>query len=78
MYGGLGPLTPTSRLYGQVWTSGPQVVIRYSAAQAPTGEKVPFCAVAQLGEARKLPESKLGIAILGTSTAKVVVVDAFP
>ena len=79
VYGSLGPLTGTSRLYGRVWTSGPQVVIRYYAAQAPTGEKVPFCAVAKLDddETRKLPESKPGIAVLGTSITKVVLVDAF-
>ena len=75
----LGPLGGSSRLYGQVWTSGPQVVIRYYEAQAATGDKVPFCAVARFGddEMRKLPESKPGTAILGGSTAFAVVVDMF-
>jgi len=74
-----GTLTGGSLLYGHVWTSGPQVVIRYYEARAPNGEKVPLCAVARLGddEMRKLPESKPGTAIFGFSTAAVVIVDAF-
>jgi hypothetical protein len=77
--GDFGPLMEVSRLYGHVWTSGPQVVIRYYEAQHARGEKIPFCAVARLDgdEARKLPESKPGIAILGISTAEVVLVDSF-
>ncbi|RKG71192.1 serine/threonine protein kinase [Corallococcus sp. CA054B] len=74
-----GPLGATSRLYGQVWTSGPQVVIRYYEAQAPHGEKVPICAVARLGhdQMRKLPESKPGTALLDGSVAAAFIVDAF-
>jgi hypothetical protein len=74
-----GPLGTTSRLYGQVWTSGPQVVIRYYEAQAPDGDKVPLCAVARLGDdqMRKLPESKPGTAILESSVAAAFIVDAF-
>jgi hypothetical protein len=74
-----GPFAATSRLYGQVWTSGPQVVIRYYEAQSPTGEKVPLCAVARLGydQMRKLPESKPGTAILEGSVAAAFIVDAF-
>jgi hypothetical protein len=74
-----GPLGTTSRLYGQVWTSGPRVVIRYYEAQSPNGEKVPFCAVARLGEdqMRKRPESKPGTAIIDSSVAAAFVVDAF-
>jgi hypothetical protein len=78
--GSFSSLTEMSRLYGQVWTtSGPHVVIRYYEAQAPKGERIPFCAVAQLDgdDARKLPDSKPGIAYLGISMAKVVLVDAF-
>ena len=58
-------------LYGQVWTSGPQVVIRYYEAHPPDGEKVPICAVARLSEdqMRKRPESKPGTAILEGSMA---------
>jgi hypothetical protein len=75
----LGPLAKTSRLYGQVWTRGPQVVIRYYAAQAPNAERVPLCAVARLGddEMRKLPESKPGTAIFGSPIASVFIVDTF-
>lgn len=74
-----GPFASTSRLYGQVWTGGPQAVIRYYEAQSPNGEKVPICAVARLGydQMRKLPESKPGTAILEGSVAAAFIVDAF-
>ncbi|QSQ23472.1 serine/threonine protein kinase [Pyxidicoccus parkwayensis] len=74
-----GTLEATSRLYGQVWTSGPQVVIRYYEAHPPGGDKVPLCAVARLSydQMRKLPESKPGMAILEGSVAAAYVVDAF-
>jgi hypothetical protein len=76
---GFGALEAATRLYGQVWTSGPQVVIRYYEAHPPDGDKVPICAVARLGydQMRKLPESKPGMAILEGSTAAAYVVDAF-
>jgi hypothetical protein len=66
-------------LYGQVWTGGPQVVIRYYEAHPPDGDKIPICAVARLGEdqMRKLPESKPGTAIIESSIAAAFVVDAF-
>src|SRR5512140_2223795 len=56
----LGPLPGGSHLYGEVWTGGPQVVIRYYEALPANGEKIPFCAVAEMGDyaSRKLPESK--------------------
>jgi hypothetical protein len=75
----LGTLEATTRLYGQVWTAGPQVVIRYYEAHPPDSEKVPICAVARLSrdQMRKLPESKPGMAILEGSTAAAYVVDAF-
>jgi hypothetical protein len=74
-----GPLGATSRLYGHVWTSGPQVVIRYYEALAADGDKVPICAVARLGDdqMRKLPESTPGTAILDGSVAAAFIVDAF-
>ena len=74
-----GTLEATTRLYGQVWTGGPQVVIRYYEAHPPDGDKVPICAVARLGDdqMRKLPESKPGTAILDGSVAAVFIVDAF-
>ncbi|SES87713.1 serine/threonine protein kinase [Stigmatella erecta] len=74
-----GTLEGPTRLYGQVWTSGPQVVIRYYEAHPPDGEKIPLCAVARLGEdqMRKRPESKPGTAILDGSIAAAFAVDAF-
>jgi hypothetical protein len=75
----LGPLERTTRLYGRVWTAGPQVAIRYYEAHPPDRDKIPICAVARLskGQLRKRPESKLGTAILDFSTAWVDVVDSF-
>ena len=74
-----GTLESTTRLYGQVWTSGAQVVIRYYEAHPPDNEKFPICAVARLSrdQMRKLPESKPGMAILDGSTAAAYIVDAF-
>ncbi|MCY1076805.1 serine/threonine protein kinase [Archangium lansingense] len=75
----LGILETTTRLYGQVWTGGPQVVIRYYEAHPPDSEKVPICAVARLSEnqLRKRPDSLPGTAILDFSVAGVDIVDAF-
>ena len=75
----LGILEATTRLYGQVWTAGPQVVVRWYEAHPPDSEKVPICAVARLSydQMRKLPESKPGMAILDGSTASAYIVDAF-
>lgn len=75
----LGPLPPATRLYGRVWTGGPQVVVRYYEAHPPHRAKVPICAVARLarGQMKKRPESKPGTAILEFSTAGVFVVDSF-
>jgi hypothetical protein len=75
----LGTLEATTRLYGQVWTAGPQVVVRWYEAHPPDSEKVPLCAVARLSydQMRKLPESKPGMAILDGSTAAAYIVDAF-
>ncbi|WP_044194618.1 hypothetical protein [Hyalangium minutum] len=75
----LGTLEATTRLYGQVWTAGTQVVVRWYEAHPPDSEKIPICAVARLSydQMRKLPESKPGMAILDGSTAAAYVVDAF-
>ncbi len=75
----LGTLGPGTRLYGRVWTGGPQVVVRYYEAHPPDGDVVPICAVARLGKGqlRKRPESKPGTAILDYSGASVFVVNAF-
>lgn len=75
----LGTLESPARLYGRVWTGGPQVVIRYYEAHPVDGDKVPLCAVARLGKGqlRKRPESKPGTAILDSSGAAVFIVDSF-
>ena len=77
--GSLGTFEPTTRLYGRVWTSGPQVVVRYYEAKPPDGDTVPICAVARLGDGqlRKRPESQPGTAIVEFSNASVFVVDSF-
>ncbi|KFE66066.1 hypothetical protein [Hyalangium minutum] len=74
-----GTLEATTRLYGQVWTGGPQVVIRYYEADPPGREKLPICAVARLSEnqLRKLPGSKPGMALLPFSGSGVTIVDSF-
>jgi hypothetical protein len=74
-----GTLEETTRLYGQVWTGGPQVVIRYYEADPPGREKLPICAVARLSEnqLRKLPGSKPGMALLQFSVSGVTIVDSF-
>ena len=75
----LGLLDITTRLYGRVWTSGPNVVIRYYEARPPEGDPIPICAVARLskGQMRKLPGSRPGNAVLEFSTAGVYIVDSF-
>lgn len=75
----LGPLPAGTRLYGRVWTGGPQVVIRYYEAHPLDRDRIPICAVPRLarGQMKKRPESKPGTAILEYSSAGVFVVDAF-
>jgi hypothetical protein len=79
LIGDLGMLEPGTRLYGRVWTDGPQVVIRYYEARPRDGEPFPICAVARLamGQLRKLPESTPGMAVLEFSRAGIYIVDAF-
>jgi len=67
-------------LYGRVWTSGPDVVVRYYQAQpVDAGVPIPICAVARLGDGqlKKQPGSAPGIAVLQYSGASVQIVDAF-
>lgn len=75
----LGPLESPTRLYGRVWTGGPQVVIRYYEAKPPNGDVIPICAVARLakGQLKKLPGSKPGMALIEFSASGVYIVDAF-
>jgi hypothetical protein len=77
---GLGLVEAPARLYGHVWTGGPQAVIRYYAAHPLNGgDPVPICAVARLGlgQLRKRPESKPGTAILDSPRAGVYIVNEF-
>lgn len=76
----IGLLEAPARLYGRVWTGGPQVVIRYYEAHPLRGgRKFPICAVARLGlgQLRKRPDSKPGTAVLDSPSAGAVIVDAF-
>ena len=67
-----GDLLPGTRLYGQVWTSGGEVVIRYTRAVVPSGEDYgdlerdfPICVALGLnGGEKKLPGSKPGAALV--------------
>jgi len=79
VWGQFGTLDVGTRIYGRVWTSGPQVVVRYYQAQRIGRQPIPICAVARLGgdELRKLPGSKPGLAQLAFSTATVYVVSEF-
>jgi hypothetical protein len=76
----LGIIEAPSRLYGRVWTGGPQPVIRYYEAQPlDGGRRVPICAVARLGfgQLRKRPDSQPGTAVIDSSRAGVFIVDEF-
>jgi hypothetical protein len=78
----LKTLPTTTRLYGQVWTGGPTVVIRYYEARPPGGDRIPICAVARSGPnemnvLRKLPSSRPGVAVLKHSQAAAWIVDDF-
>lgn len=75
----LGTFDTLTRLYGRVWTDGPQVVIRYYQAQPPGGVEIPICAVARVGKGqlRKLPDSRPGIAIVEFSTGLAFIVNEF-
>ncbi len=75
----LSTLPAVTRLYGRVWTGGPQVVVRYYEAHVPDEEPIPICAVARLarGQLKKKPESKPGTAILEFSSAGLYIVNSF-
>ena len=75
----LGNLPAVTRLYGRVWTGGPQVVIRYYEVHPPDEEPVPICAVARLahGQLKKKPESLPGTGILEFSKAGLYIVNSF-
>ncbi len=75
----LGYLSPLTRLYGQIWTGGPNVIIRYYEARPLDAEPIPICAVARLGRGglQKKPESPPGVALIDDSRAAVFIVDGF-
>ncbi|RKG56098.1 serine/threonine protein kinase [Corallococcus sp. AB011P] len=76
----LGPLDSPTRLYGYVWTSGPQVVIRYYEARPPdSAARVPICAVVRMaqGQMLKLSGSLPGTAVIKYSRGGVFIVDKF-
>jgi len=75
-------LDATTLLYGKVWTSGPDVVIRYYEARPPqrgSSGVIPICGVARLGggQLKKKPGPAPGSAILEFSEATIMIVDAF-
>jgi hypothetical protein len=75
----LGFLDPLTRMYGQVWTGGTNVIIRYYEARPPDGEPLPICAVARLGhgQLRKVPGPNPGTAQLEFPIAGIYIVDGF-
>ncbi|NMO22709.1 serine/threonine protein kinase [Pyxidicoccus fallax] len=73
--GPLGMLEAGTRLYGHVWTSGRQIVVRYYEAHPVDGEPVPICAVGR--DISKKSDSRPGLAVLDYSGALVFVVNSF-
>ncbi|WP_257461975.1 hypothetical protein [Archangium lipolyticum] len=68
-------LPERTRLFGQVWTAGENVIVRYDAAQVPGGRRVPFCAeVDDSGGQVKDPVSPPSVAIIQDNVAMVRVV----
>ena len=77
--GGLGYLSPLTRMYGQIWTSGPNVIISYYEARPLDGDPIPICAVARLGRGglQKKPGSRPGVAVVDFARASLFIVDSF-
>jgi hypothetical protein len=75
----LGRLGAGTRLYGQVWTRGPQVIIRYYSAQEIGEEEFPLCGVIRVskGKMARRPDSPPDAAMLDFSEADVWIVNAF-
>jgi len=75
----LGTLPVTTRVYGRIWTGGPNVIIRYYEARPPDGDPIPICAVARSahGGLMKSPDSRPGVAVLKLSRAALWIVDEF-
>ncbi len=77
--GDFGALPAGTRFYGQVWTGGPDVVIRYHEVRTPHGRTYPFCGIAVDGSngMTKRPDSPPGSGIIPDGAAIIRVVDAF-
>jgi hypothetical protein len=75
----LGYLPPLTRMYGHIWTGGPNAIIRYFEARPPDGDPVPLCAVARLGRGglQKKPGSPPGVAVVDFARAQLFIVDGF-
>ena len=76
----VGLLPERTRLYGRVWTAGPEVVIRYHEVGLPDGRRFPICAVAMesFGGLEKLPGSAPGVAVVQDSRIALRFVDVYP
>lgn len=67
-----------TRLFGQVWTGGEMVIIRYDALQVPGGPRVPVCVeVDDSGGQEKDPASPPGVAIISDSVGAAKVVSRY-
>lgn len=76
----LGPFATRTRFYGKVWTSGPDVVIRYYEAKPlDVGRSIPICAVARMdeGQLKKRPGPAPGSAVLRDNIVSIRIVDDF-
>jgi len=76
----LGALPSKTRLYGRVWTTGPNVIIRYYEARPPGGELISICGIAgndRRSGLRKRPDSPPGGALLTDSDSAIWIVDSF-
>lgn len=76
----LGNLYGGTRLYGTVWLTGPNVVIRYYAARPPGWETVPICAEGRQTAVSPLPgvpNAQRGGEVLYWANAVAVVVETF-
>jgi hypothetical protein len=76
----LGKLPAVTRLYGQVWTGGTAVVIRYYEVRYPQGGTFPFCGIVlnEDGGLNKQPGSSPGIGVIQDDYGTVQAVSAFP
>lgn len=76
----LGLIPERTKLYGDVWTTGPEVVIRYHEVQLPDGRRFPICAAAleSFGGLEKLPGSAPGVAVVQDSRIALRFVDVYP